>query len=40
MNIYMFCQGWDKKPGGEEETLLNRFTRRSLTNLLKYIYQW
>ena len=21
MNIYKFCQGWDRKSGGEEETV-------------------
>ena len=31
MNIYKFCQGWDKKPDGEEESLWKKFTRRSLT---------
>ena len=31
MNIYKFCQGWDRKPGGEEETLLKKLTRRPLT---------
>ena len=33
MNIYKFCQGWDRKPSGEEESLLKKFTRRSLTKV-------
>ena len=34
MNMYKFCQGWDRKPAGwEEETLLKKFTRRSLTKV-------
>ena len=27
MNIYKFCQGWDRKSGGEKKTLLKRFTQ-------------
>ena len=30
INVYKFCQGWDRKPVGEKETLLKRFTQRSL----------
>ena len=30
MNKYKFCQGWDKKPGGEKEILLKKFTQSSL----------
>ena len=33
MNIYKFRQGWDRKPGGEKETLLKKFTRRFLTKV-------
>ena len=33
MNIYKFRQGWGRKLGGEEETLLKKFTRRSLTKV-------
>ena len=33
MSIYEFRQGWDRKPGGEKETLLKRFTQRSLTKI-------
>ena len=30
----MFCQDWDRKPAsGEEETLLKKFTQRSLTKV-------
>ena len=29
MNIYNFCQGWVKKPGGKEETLFKKFARVS-----------
>ena len=32
MNIYKFCQGWDRKPDGEKETLLKKFTQMSLTD--------
>ena len=28
-----FYQSWDRKPGGKDETLLKRFTRRSLTKV-------
>ena len=27
MNIYKFCQGWDRKPGGEEETVEKFYTK-------------
>ena len=33
MNIYKFYQGWDRKPGEEEETLLKNFTQTSLTKV-------
>ena len=33
MNIYKFCKGLDRKPGGEEKTLLRKFARRSLTKV-------
>ena len=33
MNIYKFCWGWDRKPGGEEEILLKKFTQRSFTKV-------
>ena len=33
MNIYKFRQGCDRKLDGEEETLLKKFTRRSLTKV-------
>ena len=36
MNIYKLCEGWGWKPGGEE-TLLKKFTRRSLTNYSTFI---
>ena len=32
MNIYNFCKGWDRKPGGEKETLLKKFAQSSLTD--------
>ena len=37
MNIYKFCRGWDRKPGGEKETLLKKFTQRSLTGYSTFI---
>ena len=34
MNIFKFGQGWDRKPAdGEEETVLKKFIRRSLTKV-------
>ena len=37
MNIYKFCRGWDRKPGGKKETLLKKFTQRSLTGYSTFI---
>ena len=37
MNIYKFCQRWDRKAGGEKETLLKKFTQRSLTGYSTFI---
>ena len=33
IRIFKFCQGWERKPGGEE-TLLEKFTMVSKVNLL------
>ena len=37
MNIYKFSQVWDRKPGREKETLLKKFTQRSLTDKSTFI---
>ena len=31
MNIYNFCQGWDRKPGGEDETVEKNIHKGKLT---------
>ena len=36
MNIYKFCQGWDRKPGREEETIKKIYTK--VFNLLTIVH--